>query len=140
VVFVISALISGFTSSPPYPESFTPERTSVFSATTVPSTSGSMAAVTSWPMIGLSHASDILVATYYVSITESGKTESARLALTVEAYQVQASQTLAGTVSITGTGRGWGDADGGHERAYQRGGNAALPVEDFHLKKFIFCY
>jgi len=134
VVFVISALISGFTSPPPYPESFTPERTSVFSAATVPSTSGSMAAVTSWPMLGLSHASDILAATYYMSITESGKTESARLVLTVEAYQVQASQAFAGTVSITGTARMKETLTADTSGLTNAAGTLHYPVEDFHPK------
>jgi len=67
--------------------------------------SGVTAAVTSWPTLRLSHASDIPAATYHVSVTESGKTESARLALTVESYQTPALPTLAGTVVITGMAR-----------------------------------
>ncbi|GAB6393049.1 MAG: leucine-rich repeat domain-containing protein [Treponematales bacterium] len=59
--------------------------------------SGVTAAVTTWPTLRLSHATDIPAAAYYVSVTETGKTESARLALTV------ANPVLGGAVSITGT-------------------------------------
>ncbi|GAB6391976.1 MAG: hypothetical protein MdMp014T_1349 [Treponematales bacterium] len=59
--------------------------------------SGVTAAITSWPTLRLSHGHDIPAAAYYVSVTETGKTESARLALTV------ANPALGGTVSITGT-------------------------------------
>jgi len=48
-------------------------------------------------MLRLSHASDIPAATYHTSVTESGKTESTRLALTVEPYQAPAPHALAGT-------------------------------------------
>ncbi|GAB6392705.1 MAG: leucine-rich repeat domain-containing protein [Treponematales bacterium] len=50
-------------------------------------------------MLRLSHASDIPTATYHyhASVTESGKTESTRLALTVEPYQAPAPHALAGT-------------------------------------------
>ncbi len=48
----------------------------------------------------IAHATDIPAGTYYVSVTESDKTESARLALTVGAYVPPA---LTGTVTISGT-------------------------------------
>ncbi|MDR1788060.1 MAG: hypothetical protein LBR16_06390, partial [Treponema sp.] len=45
--------------------------------------SGVTAAVTTWPTLRLSHSSNIPAAVYYVTVTEAGKAESARLALTV---------------------------------------------------------
>ena len=47
-----------------------------------------------------SSGSDLAAAAYYVSVTETGKTESERLGLQVQAYNAPA---LAGTVTITGT-------------------------------------
>jgi hypothetical protein len=57
------------------------------------------------PTLTLTHASDIPAAIYYVSVTETSKTESGRLALTVGPY-VAPADAISGAVLAAGTAVG----------------------------------
>ncbi|MDR1787882.1 MAG: leucine-rich repeat protein [Treponema sp.] len=92
--------------------------------------SGVSAAITTWPTLRLTHTSDIPAATYYVSVTEDGKSESGRLALTVELApsatptastttvaktsltQATVDFTLTNETAITGTWKVYAGSDG----------------------------
>ncbi len=72
----------------------------VYSASTGATLASGVTAANIGNTLTLTHATDVPAATYYVAVTESGKTESARLALTVGAY---VPTSLTGTVTISGT-------------------------------------
>jgi alpha-tubulin suppressor-like RCC1 family protein len=77
----------------------------VYNAASGETLAAGVTASSSGPALTLSHASDIPARTYYVSVTESGKAESVRLALTVSPYVLpeQSVTPIAAPVSVAKT-------------------------------------
>ncbi|WP_379136740.1 S-layer homology domain-containing protein [Paenibacillus sp. sgz500958] len=76
----------------------------VYNATTGGSLVAGVTANASGTTLTLTHATDLPAGTYYVSLTETGTTESIRLALTVSAYAAPTYAVSASTNPVTASG------------------------------------